>query len=127
MLTREQIESMNPGAAMDAYIAEFVMGWKPWVSPMVPRGSKVPDCWQTGSRKRPTVRIDGWRPSREIPSAWDVAESLRDGGDIHIESVVYGTGWKVSTCFVRGAWDKWAYGPTFPLAICRAALLSRLS
>lgn len=75
-MKREEVLAMQAGPAMDALVAEKVMGWTLWRSPCA-RQCDQPDCWKTGKRVSPTIRIAGWNPSREVQQDYEVLQHVR--------------------------------------------------
>lgn len=107
--------AMQAGRELDALIAERVMGWCAWRSPLVPRGVTQPDCWQTGERNRPAVRMSGWSPSTNIADAWKVFDVL--GGHVTIHTINGGWACRINDWMRTHCWAE-----TPALAICRSAL-----
>lgn len=113
---------------LDIEVAMKVMGWEPWVSPVQPRGSTTPDCWRTGDRRRPSVRISGWSPSTDIKAAWEVVEKCglsvvrsEDGWyAMKPEDIVHDSPSAINLIGSEDA-ELSAY-ESAPLAICKAAL-----
>jgi hypothetical protein len=122
-LTREQVLTLPVGRDLDVLVAEHIMGWKPWRSP-VARLLDEPDCWETDDPECPSVRRSGWCPSADIAAAWDVVRKMRSGGRTFLLGDRVGGG--VVASFSRGTVDRnfKADGSTDEEAICRAALLA---
>lgn len=129
-ISRERIERMPAGREMDALVAKYVMGWRPHF-----RNSAfyVPEAEECSLMGRPKAAIGEWCPSTNIAAAMEVVERL---------SMTHH--WRLCTPFMPGAkffagltehgiagWngtpDNYAPGDSLPHAICRAAILSRLS
>ena len=120
-MTRDEILTMPAGREMDALIGDFVL-----VLTVDP--TRCPYCagdlWQGKDRSRCT-NCSRWlyspykQYSDEIESAWEVIEKFRDDS---VEVVLSGrhVQWE---CIV--GIDS-AYAKTAPLAICRAALLTKV-
>lgn len=108
--TREEILSEPAGPRLDAWVAEYVMGWvrEPGdVFSWAERDSGVatgwyidedPDYYACGENCR------SWRPSTNIAAAWEVVEKLEnhDGGEnpayrypVSVCSDRYNAGWVV--------------------------------
>jgi hypothetical protein len=116
--------TLEAGRELDTLVAEKVMGWTKWRSPVVPRGSAEPDCWLTNDRTSPTFKIAHWSPSTDIACAWQVVERMRDRGfalELHYE---FGCSIQWVADFSNDGWSSTGeqLGDTAPLAICRAAL-----
>jgi len=126
MLTREEINALEPGLPADAAAAEFVMGWN--------ASFTMPGWWTheyEGSRRM------YWRPSTDIAAAMEVVEHIREvvraseptpdrqfsisisaddlDGDMDWTVELYGAGCQSD-----------AREPTLPFAITKAALLRAL-
>lgn len=119
------LTTLAAGPKADWLVARNVMGWTPWRSPSVPRGSTTPDCWMTGNERSPTVRISGWRPSEDIAAAWLVVDRLVSlGARVNVMNRAVGP-WACHLILRIGTPDErtlMEYGETPALAICRAAL-----
>lgn len=114
---------MKAGRALDWLVTEKVLGWKPWVSGVQPRGSTKPDCWATKSRRSPSYRIADWQPSRDIAAAWAIVEKMRKTHCVQVDTV--GFEGEEFRCLI-GWGDDPSTGvgeaATAPHAICLAAL-----
>lgn len=146
-MTRAEIHAMESGQAMDAFVAERVMGWTQrnsyagphWYAGDVPAGR---GCTFEHVSPSGVVTWLGWQPSAKIADAWEVVEALRaQRRDLVLNDGTY----QPITYEVQAGYD--AHGPwtfccfaldggidarsaramTAPLAICRAALLTTLS
>lgn len=122
-MTRDDILRMEAGPELDALVAEKVMGWKVkwhdgyWTM-AIPKAECVSYGWN-------------WRPSEDIAAADEVAEKI---GIVAGKSEERQPGQYFAVVSslddsVEYWWDKryghyYAYTPTKPLAICRAALLA---
>jgi hypothetical protein len=116
---------MEAGRELDALVATNVMGWTAWASPMTPKGSTEPDCWRTGDRQSPTLRISAFEPSTDIDDAWLVVEAMRAKGWLFALNDRNGETGKPCWCEfadVGYAVGGQAWEADWPLAICRAAL-----
>lgn len=115
-MTRDEIENMPSGRAMDALIAEHVMGWTN------PRRRHKGTLIMTPPADDPVRRGGQAAPhySTDIADAWQVVEHLLGRavwqiGVRRIESLGF---W---LCEVGGVYSR---AENAPLAICRAALLA---
>jgi hypothetical protein len=133
--TREQILAEPAGGQMDAWVAEFVMGWK-WPTNRCPvcgwlysetrdQGCVPGDC---SMRPRPNiVEIQKSRGygvySTDIADAWQVVEKMRTSPWKWYEIAHRPIGCMVN--FTGNIGDN-VYAETAPLAICKAALLATL-
>lgn len=119
MLTHEQIDAMPAGAAMDALVAEWVMGWerKPWTDPY----DGLSYSHEFYSKERQRWLADNPKAySSDIAAAWLVMEKA------------HGQDWLVQVDNDEGEWHCYiggrsAIAETAPLAICRAALRAKLA
>lgn len=117
-LTREMVLSMEAGFALDALVAERVMGW-----------CLDGDYWTTSARVsiRKLTGHDrhSWCPSTDIAAAWEVVETIMAAASRRVrqltihDSPAGGRGYFCSMSRCDGA-----HADTAPLAICRAALLT---
>jgi hypothetical protein len=132
-LTREQIENMPAGREMDALVAEHVMGWK-WYTSVASAGRLKAlgvkdqhfygDGWSlAGSAAEPYVDALRHVPrySVDIFNAWEVVDHQQGGLRFELRRRPDGGFW----CSFGERMS--AEAESAPLAICRAALLSRLS
>jgi hypothetical protein len=143
-LTREQIENMPAGRDMDALVAEE-FGWD-WDDTRCrvcgwPLHETADDGCVPGNcsmRPRPEHMADRPAPfSTSLTAAWLLIEKFQGGEVANFEPG--GWFWPVEIDRLpdsegpgRGGWVVTLAGhegsaPTFPLSVCRAALLSRLS
>lgn len=114
------------GRALDALVAEKVMGWN-LADRRRLRWGEGPDCWITGDDEAPTRQW--FAPSIDIASAWKVVEKLDafgGGGVLYLYlSRDAEDGW-AARFYAWGASEscqaEWSKADTAPLAICRAAL-----
>jgi hypothetical protein len=131
-LTRESILAMEAGAALDAIVAERVMGWKqdPRPFPRWEDGSEHGSDWYVdgnGDYYECSNQCDTWRPSLDIAAAWVVVEKLSEGWIVVVQRD-NGADW---LCHIGdiGQYKPHRYGEVTgpaPLAICKAALLTTL-
>lgn len=125
------------GAELDRLVAEKVMGW-PWyaLAAHEPGSRPYPHCYTDQGRNRLYV-YDGednhvFSPSTDIARAWQVVEKMYEHGlsvtvcRWHCEQPsrvqVLKSRSPCMACERSHADDVEVYGPTTPLAICRAAL-----
>jgi hypothetical protein len=146
-LTREQIENMAAGREMDALVAEHVMGFRAvgYYGPTKPNGmhqdyerfetaaqamERYVQHWPEYSRPAEVDLChwkENWGPlfvgeySTDIAAAWDVVDALQAGLCFELRRRPDGGFW----CWFGERMS--AEAESAPLAICRAALLSRLS
>jgi len=121
-LTREQILNEPAGRQMDAWIAEYVMGWKITVY------SDGHIAFEDGS---PYGRHEvHFKPSTNIAVAWEVVEKFAHRA-INKTAAEMGFSAFGLTAYPSGGWECRIGGlkdspveKTVPLAICRAALLA---
>lgn len=123
-MTDTTIISAHP--ALDALVAERVMGWKRFTDSGDGTYWWIVDFDGDATRYTATHRVANWRPSRDISDAWRVLEVMMTvipNRDIHLEHLG-GEGWKVLSCHTVNGWRE--YGDesysTVELAICAAAL-----
>lgn len=122
---------MVAGRELDALVAEKVMGFKLWRSPVQSRFGK-PDCWvNTKRRGSPSITIEGFQPSREMGYMMWVVERLEKAGWwLKLTRCHYytpdgeGDGWAVEFRLIESYRPRVevGYGATPCLAICLAAL-----
>lgn len=115
----------DAGHALDALIAEQVMGWK--VDPFQ-EGGNITTCYPDRRREHGywihemQLGNGGWSPSRDIAAAWEVVEKLRTD-TYWLQIATCNAGWNVQIGeigkFLQHVVD---VAGTLPLAICRAAL-----
>ena len=120
-MTRDEILTMPAGREMDALIGDFVL-----VLTVDP--TRCPYCagdlWQGKDRSRCT-NCSRWlyspykQYSDEIESAWEVVEKMK-----FISLNRHAVYWICH--FDDGQYEDIAQGETAPLAICRAALLTKV-
>jgi hypothetical protein len=121
-MTRTEIMALD-SHALDVAVAEMVMGWKLWRSPVAK--TKKPDCWSTKSRRSPTIMIRGWKPSRDHNQVREVLAEIEKRGLedkfcvnlgflLMCESNGYPKTWRI----------QWQLLTANPKLICRAALLA---
>jgi len=120
-VTHDEIDNLKAGKRLDAIVAE-AMGWTRWCSPCVPKGSNIPDCWQTGNKRNPTWTIKGWCPSTEIRCTWEVLHYGHPSGWFDAYYFYrYGDGYALSKIH-NPSNEQGTVAPTAPLAICRTFL-----
>lgn len=123
---------MPAGDAMDALIAERVMGWSRWYENKKdlypPEGSEENLGWT----KKGGILIAAHIPkySSEIEAAWRVVEKVKGNShqdlltiqqeDMHPGS--WEVGWMEYLPYEGGCLKRSSVADTVPLAICRAAL-----
>lgn len=112
--------AVSAGREMDALIAEKVMGWVPWVSPVQARGATKPDTWRTGDARKPTRKMEYWHPSKDIAAAWEVVDKMQNEG-YRVRVEVRSSGAYCDIIAPDSGVDS-ARERTAPLAICVAAL-----
>jgi hypothetical protein len=117
-LTREQIESMPAGREMDALVAQHVMGWRPHFRNTA---FYVSADHAESLMGRPLATVGKWHPSTDIAAAWEVVDQQQGGLRFELRRRPDGGFW----CSFGEEMS--AEAESAPLAICRAALLSRLS
>lgn len=126
---------MKAGREMDALVAEKVMGWEPIVDFPMGSGQALAPGWKgywTGEWFRWTERPvqdsdeveEPWSPSTDIAAAWEVLEKFPD---FAVTTMYEGYVRKWAMVDNRPPYaskpaQHWAYGETFPHAICLAAL-----
>lgn len=130
--SREQILSEPAGERLDAWVAEFVMGWTPdkienSSGDLVWSGYRMPN----GAPNMPAHRF-----STDIARAWEVVEKLAEDHQSvavyrHFDEWLVGTvwlwpNWNPARTLYAGKLKRAPRANTAPLAICRAALLSVL-
>ena len=124
-MTRESIEAIEAGSALDALVASEVMRWATCEKFLC-----LPEdncgCPIHGQHVEWPRRSTTWSPSTSIADAWQVVEKMREGGnDVHIDAWDASRG-KVSV-MIESSNHSPAYratAPDAPLAISRCALLA---
>lgn len=125
-------ETMDAGRELDAIVAERVMGSVPCRSDLHRNGEMLP-ChahpdWPTKGAETPLYSTD-------VAAAWQVVEHMREWefvlsreehepGTVTYRAIVYQRSRKFADSW-RGRENETADSPS--LAICRAALMARLS
>lgn len=112
------LDTIPAGRDLDALVAERVMGWHV-------QYTRIGDYWMGATRHDPTWSVKEFTPSTDIAAAWLVVERMREQEWAMNLDVAEGDKLKPYDCrlFNRdGRRRVLAYGETFPLAICRAAL-----
>lgn len=115
----DSVERMEAGRALDALVAERVMGWHArdaWYD--------ADDNWMADLEDNFPIDAEAFSPSTSIEAAWQVVEKMRGRGwtmTLNQEAEMQFEPWD---CRFFGPNDRRAiaHGNTAPLAICRAAL-----
>jgi len=119
-LTRDEILALD-GPALDAAVATEVMGWKRGTPPHDGMWFDDANCGRWNSH---------WQPHKRWDHAGEVVEAMRKKGwQIHTRTGDGGTICRIQRLSSLGGLANLrtlgrAHGVTFPLAICRAALLA---
>jgi hypothetical protein len=129
--TREQILNEPAGRQMDAWVAEFVMGWPQWDFKNDWEGSFP--MWRDDEGVLLYTTYDDphyWSPSKDIAAAWQVVEKLHGPYTLNVFTSDFDRSVGFC-CHIRrvGTFPSsfaYEYGDTAPLAVCRAALLAVL-
>lgn len=132
-MKREEIENMEAGLLMDELIATEIMG----IPSILREDSPCPYCgsddmWHGKNRSRCTS-CNEWRYSPyknysdDISDAWEIIEKLDRPFSLARAWLLDDTKWNGYSLWVSTGKDAVsALGETAPLAICRAALLTKV-
>ena len=137
-MNKEEILAMEAGKELDHLVATKVMGWTEWRRHGL-FGLFTRDFWVEPIAFQPPLwmlpqQVSTWHPSTDLPTAWQVVEEMSKLGYnmslLHRSSKLYPDYWD---CEFRPKGSRkppayeWVYHQeTAPLAICKAALLTRL-
>lgn len=132
-MTKDEILAMEAGKELDSLVATKVMNWieKHWESPF---GLSKRDSWVDPATGVTLRRVSAWRPSTDLPTAWWVVEEMSELGYnmslLHLSTELWPDYWY---CDFRPKSKReppkyeWVdHQETAQLAICKAALLTRL-
>lgn len=146
-MTREEILKMEAGREMDILIAVEIMKWREvfdelknpyWEtdfhynhdeSQSLFRVSRTPGTpgknWETDKNDW----VERWSPSTDISAAWEVVEKMIGDGYNFSAAQSAANGHHPHAIFTNAKDEEdrdneWQFEDTFPLAICRAALLA---
>jgi hypothetical protein len=127
-MDREDILKMEAGRELDVLVAEKVMGE---IKPVYSHEFHIEPKWSIGGNwyclpEYSSGDICEWQPkpfSTYIAAAWEVVEKIQSNGDVLSLTYLEDFGEMMWDVHFRIA-NTFAYAPTAPLAICRAALLA---
>jgi hypothetical protein len=147
-MTTEDVLAMEADRALDALVAERVMGWEA----VRPTGDEreIANIWADLAEPRHHFTrygvVDGksvgyswwcieghdqynpaWRPSTDIGQAWLVIEALRLKKFAVVIEDWGADGWAVYFITADGGSTRQVVATTLPLAVCQAALIAKLS
>jgi len=132
-MTKNEILAMVAGKELDNMVASKVMSWteKHWVSPL---GLSKRVSWADPTTGVTLQQVSTWHPSTNLPTAWQIVEEMSKLGYnmslLHLSTELYPDYWY---CDFRPKSRReppkyeWVdHQETAQLAICKAALLTRL-
>lgn len=136
-MTRDEITAIASGRQLDRLVATLVFGWTVCDGDDDPESLSPARCSRYNTPHETVLRF-----SSDVGDAWRVVEHCRsEGRGIEIARYTWDTRWHVSFSLTAAQSEAepdrapaagaqrfrpGANGETFPLAVCRAALLTRL-
>jgi hypothetical protein len=110
------------GRKLDARVAEDVMGWRTRTSSFATTGQ--PDVWYADDGQPAGWSVGGFRPSRDVHSAFRLVQRLNALGVLVQIEQSEPADWfvEMTRAGERVAVSGWVDADELPVAICRAAL-----